>query len=190
MKHDSRNLKTRMECHVAVTALRRAMTDLLHQRVHHHRTMIQKWTPLFPWCRAKELWRYPSYEYRLLKRYLWSVHHAEKIPQPYFQKSIFSFPRRPSAESPKAQPTSTAQQHPIMAEFDSVIVKEWRKIEEDIEKMYIRPMNVENLKCVLTCFDRAGTAWTSRELDECKAPCFQKSQVKQMILDRVSWDWK
>jgi hypothetical protein len=74
----------------------------------------------------------------------------------------------------------------IMAESDSVIAKEWRKIEEDVEKTYIRPMNVENLKCVLKCFDKAGTAWSARELEECKAPCYQKSQIKQMFIDRVS----
>ena len=72
-----------------------------------------------------------------------------------------------------------------MSAVDSLIVQEWRKVEEDINKAYVRPMTVNNLKCVLKCYEQAGNAWSNQELEECKVVCNQKAQIQQSILERV-----
>jgi hypothetical protein len=80
---------------------------------------------------------------------------------------------------------SSAATQARVQELNHRIESEARNVLDGIDRNWLRKVAKSSYKCVLTCYDKAGTTGTSESLDHCSRNCQVKYQHANSIIQNV-----
>jgi Eukaryotic protein of unknown function (DUF842) len=82
---------------------------------------------------------------------------------------------------------SSAATQARVQELNLKIESEARNVLDGIDRHWLRNVAKSSYKCVLTCYDKAGTTGSSESLDNCSRNCQVKFQHANSIVQNVRW---